>query len=185
MSNIRSNIDLIESKSRADLEQIKLPYARTDLAPIKSAATLDYHYGHLYKGYVDRFNQGEGDATFNEAGAFLHSIYFSQFQTPGSRQPTGLILSLIERNHKNFQDFKDKFKAEAMKLQGSNWIYLSQSGQIKTIHNHAKRTDIALLVDWWEHAWALDYQSKKEKYLDNIWRIMDWDAINLRLIGTE
>jgi Fe-Mn family superoxide dismutase len=68
-----------------------------------------------------------------------------------------------------------------MKLQGSNWIYLSKSGQIKTIRNHAKRTDIALLVDWWEHAWSLDYHSDKEKYLDNIWRIMDWDAINRRL----
>ena len=185
MNDIRDTIDLIESKSRIDLEQIKLPYAKTALAPVKSAATLDYHFGHLYKGYVDRYNRGEGDATFNEAGAFLHSIYFSQFRTPGARQPTGLILSLIKRNHKDFKDFKDKFKTEAMKLQGSNWIYLNKSGQIKTIHNHAKRTDIALLVDWWEHAWSLDYQSNKEKYLDNIWRIMNWDAINLRLTGTQ
>ena len=66
-------------------------------------------------------------------------------------------------------------------LQGSNWIYLSKSGQIKTIHNHAKRTDIALLVDWWEHAWVNNYGSNKEKYLDNLWRIMDWDAVNRRL----
>jgi len=185
MNDIRNTIDLIENKSRVELEQIKLPYTETELAPVKSKATLDYHFDHLYRGYVDRFNSGEGDADFNEAGAFLHSIYFSQFCAPSSQQPTGHILSLIERNHKDFRDFRDKFKTEAMKLQGSNWIYLSTSGQIKTITNHAKRTDIALLVDWWEHAWALDYQSKKDKYLDNIWRIMNWDAINLRLTGTQ
>jgi superoxide dismutase len=38
-----------------------------------------------------------------------------------------------------------------------------------------------VLVDWWEHAWALDYQADKEKYLDNIWRIIDWDVCNERL----
>ena len=68
-----------------------------------------------------------------------------------------------------------------MKIQGSGWIYLSKSGQIRTIRNHVKRTDIALLVDMWEHAYNLDYHANKGKYLDNIWRIIDWDAINRRL----
>jgi len=181
MNSIRHTIELIETKSKVELEQIKLPYSRTDLSPVKSEATLDYHYGTLYKGYVDRYNHGEGDADFNEAGAFLHSIYFSQFHKPAASQPHGAILNLIQRNHKDFREFKEKFKTEAMTIQGSGWIYLSRSGQIKTISNHAKRTDIALLVDWWEHAWALDYQAKKDRYLNNIWRIMDWDAINLRL----
>jgi len=179
--DIRNTIDLLEAKSTVELERIKLPYAHTALSPVTSKNTIDNHYDKLYKGYVDRYNKGEGDRTFNEAGAFLHAIWFAQFRSPGTRQPKGVILSLIERNHKNFVDFKAKFKEEAMKIQGSGWIYLSKSGQIKTIHNHAKRTDIALLVDWWEHAWALDYHSDKAKYLDNLWRIMDWDAINRRL----
>jgi Fe-Mn family superoxide dismutase len=180
-SEIRETLDLLESKNKNHLAQLKLPYARDALSPVQSQATLDYHYGELYKGYVDRYNSGEGDADFNEAGAFLHNIYFGQFRKPRSEQPHGMILSLIERNHKNFQDFKDKFAAETMKIQGSGWIYLSKSGVIKTIKNHAKRTDIALLVDWWEHAWALDYQSHKNRYLKNIWKILDWDAINRRL----
>lgn len=179
--DIRNTIDLLEAKNRAELEQTKLPYAKSALAPVISAASMEYHYGKLYRGYVDRYNSGEGDATFNEAGAYLHSILFSQFAVPRSRQPHGQILTIIERNHQSFADFKEKFKAEAMKIQGSGWIYLSRSGAIKVIHNHAKRTDIALLVDWWEHAWSLDYQSKKDRYLDNIWRIIDWDAVNRRL----
>lgn len=179
--DLRQTLDLLEAKAKVELEQIKLPYARSALAPVKSSATLDNHYGKLYKGYVDRYNRGEGDATFNEAGAYLHSIYFSQFAAPSTRKPSGVILSLIQRNHKDYSDFKKKFKEAAMKLQGSNWIYLSKSGQIKTITNHQKRTDIALLIDWWEHAWTLDYGTNKEKYLDNIWRIIDWAAVNRRL----
>ena len=179
--DIRETIDLVEAKEKGRLEQIKLPYAKGSLSPVMSSATIDYHYGKLYKGYVDRFNKHEGDRTFNEAGAYLHSIFFSQFKSPGVSRPRGTILDLINRHHTNFVDFKKNFKEEAMKIQGSGWIYLSKSGQIKTIRNHAKRTDIALLVDWWEHAWSLDYHSDKAKYLDNIWRIIDWDAVNRRL----
>jgi Fe-Mn family superoxide dismutase len=47
--------------------------------------------------------------------------------------------------------------------------------------NHEIKEDIALLIDWWEHAWALDYQSDKESYLNNIWKIIDWDVCNQRL----
>jgi len=68
-----------------------------------------------------------------------------------------------------------------MGIQGSGWVYLSTSGDIKTIANHAVRTDICVLIDWWEHAWALDYQADKEKYLDNIWRIINWDICSERL----
>jgi Fe-Mn family superoxide dismutase len=179
--DIRKTLDLLEAKEKGTLEQIKLPYSRTALSPVMSSATVDYHYGKLYKGYVDRFNKHEGDRTFNEAGAYLHSIFFSQFKRPGASKPRGTILDLINRHHTNFVDFKKHFKEEAMKIQGSGWIYLSKTGQIKTIRNHAKRSDIALLVDWWEHAWSLDYHSNKAKYLDNIWRIIDWDAVNRRL----
>lgn len=179
--DIRSTLDLLEAKNQTELEQIKLPYSRTALAPVMSANTVDYHYGKLYKGYVDRYNKKEGDRTFNEAGAYLHGIYFGQFKSPGTRKPTGVILSLIQRNHKDYVSFKQAFKEAAMKVQGSGWVYLSKSGQIKTIHNHAKRTDIALLLDMWEHAFNLDYHSDKSKYIDNFWRIIDWDAVNRRL----
>jgi Fe-Mn family superoxide dismutase len=68
-----------------------------------------------------------------------------------------------------------------MGIQGSGWVYLSKNGQIKTITNHAIKHDIILLIDWWEHSWALDYQADKQKYLNNIWRIINWSVINDRL----
>ena len=47
------------------LIQLTLPYDRNDLDPVKSKETIDYHYGTLYKAYVDRYNKGEGDDDFN------------------------------------------------------------------------------------------------------------------------
>ncbi|NBW58673.1 hypothetical protein EBR43_13035, partial [bacterium] len=58
---------------------------------------------------------------------------------------------------------------------------LARNGDIKTIKNHAIRSDILMLVDWWEHAWFTDYGTNKKKYLENIWRIINWGAVNSRL----
>ena len=68
-----------------------------------------------------------------------------------------------------------------MGIQGSGWVYLSTSGEIKTIKNHQIKRDICILVDVWEHAWAVDYEWEKEKYLNNIWKIINWDVCNSRL----
>jgi superoxide dismutase, Fe-Mn family len=185
MYNFIKEVILNEVKSTADqdrLTQLQLRYAKGDLDPVISEDTINYHYGKLYKSYVDRYNKGEGDLDFNEAGAFLHRIYFDQFQAPtSSNNPEGLSLALILKHYDDFEDFKSQVEKTAMTIQGSGWVYLARNGQIKTIKNHQMRSDIVLLIDWWEHAWALDYQSDKLKYLSNTWRIIDWRVINSRL----
>jgi Fe-Mn family superoxide dismutase len=171
-----------EGRTPKELKQVILSYDRYDLSPSLSKDTMDYHYGKLYKAYVDRFNNGEGDADFNEAGAFLHELYFSQFHSPKSaNSPDGTSLEFIEKHFKSWDKFKEVFAKTAMSIQGSGWVYLSRSGDIKTIVNHQIKTDILLLIDWWEHAWALDYQADKKKYLENQWKIIDWNIINARL----
>jgi Fe-Mn family superoxide dismutase len=173
---------IVEGRTPKDLTQISLSYDHDDLEPSLSEKTIDYHYGKLYKAYVDRFNNGEGDADFNEAGAYLHSIYFSQFQKPtGSNAPDGAILGFIEQHFKTWETFKEQFEKIAMGIQGSGWVYLARNGEIKTITNHQIKGDIVLLIDWWEHAWALDYQANKKKYLNNQWKIINWDTIVTRL----
>ena len=105
-------------------------------------------------------------------------MYFAQFQEPGSDKPTGNILDFIEKHFNTWENFKSKFEVEAMKIQGSGWIYLARDGKIKTIKNHQIKLDIVLLIDWWEHAWVLDYGSDKKAYLRNQWKIIDWDCIS-------
>jgi superoxide dismutase, Fe-Mn family len=179
---IRKTIELLEEKSRQELVLNPLPYGREDLEPVMSSETLDYHYGRLAKSYVERYNLGEGDADFNEAGAFLHNIFFTQLKAPSaSNRPRGASLALINDRYGDFSEFRSQVLAQAMSIQGSGWVYMARNGDIKTMANHAMRRDIALLIDWWEHAWVLDYQHDKKKYLKNHWRIVDWDAVNQRL----
>lgn len=181
--DLKALADLMEASTRpAKLETTPLPYGVGDLYPVMSKETLDYHYEHLAKGYAKRYNADEGNKDFNRAGSFLHNKFFPQLRSPkGANKPKGAVAQLIEEKFKTWEDFKDEFKAVAMAIQGSGWVYLSTSGTIKTIPNHQVRTDICVLVDWWEHSWSLDYQADKEKYLDNIWKIIDWDVCNERL----
>ena len=148
-------------------------------------SSLDVHYGKLYRAYVDRFNKGEGDPDFNEAGAFLHSIYFPQFQPPASNnKPTGRSLAFIEKHFKTFDRFKQEFLKTAMTIQGSGWIYLAKNGELKKIKNHEIKQDIVLLIDWWEHAFILDFGTDKEKYLNAQWNIINWSMIDAKIPGS-
>ena len=181
MYNFLKHITLNEGKTPKTLEMVKLPYKKDDLEPSISEDTINYHYGKLYKAYVTRFNDGDGDADFLEAGAFLHNILFTQYQAPtGSNEPDGSAGELITKHFKTFDRFKEAFLKEAMGIQGSGWVYLARDGKIKTIANHEIRQDIVLLVDWWEHAWALDYQADKKSYLANQWKIINWNVISSR-----
>ncbi len=182
MYNFIKHITLNEGKTPKTLTQAKLPYAKDDLEPSLSEDALNYHYGKLYKAYVTRFNEGDGDADFNEAGAFLHDLLFTQYQAPtSSNTPDGPAGEFITKHFKTFDKFKEKFVKEAMAIQGSGWVYLARDGSIKTIVNHQIKMDIVLIIDWWEHAWALDYQHDKKKYLENQWKIINWNVISSRI----
>jgi Fe-Mn family superoxide dismutase len=171
---------LLEGKPNK-LEILGLPYEKDELAPVISEDTINYHYGKLAKTYAERYNNNEGDSDFNEAGVFLHNILFQQYRAPSnSNRPVGKVLELIEKHYKTFDSFKEAFAKTAMAIQGSGWVYLATDGKIKTIVNHEIEKDIVLLIDWWEHSWALDYQHDKKKYLENQWKIINWDHINVR-----
>lgn len=169
-------------KSREKLFLQKLPYEKTDLSPVMSERTINYHYGKLAKTYVDRYNSKEGDDEFNKAGAFLHNIFFPQLKKPaGSNKPFDQSQEFINKHFGDLDKLKSDVEKIAMSIQGSGWVYISTDGKIKTITNHEIKNDILILIDWWEHAWALDYEQDKGKYLKNIWKIIDWNVINERI----
>ena len=179
---MRDLLTLLEEKNRPqDIGIIPLNFEIKDISPVLSKDSIDLHYEKLAKGYATRYNKGEGDKDFNYAGAFLHNTYFPQFrEVRDNNPPNGPMFGFINKHHGSYADLKDNFEEVAMKIQGSGWVYLAHDGKIKTIKNHEVRDDILLLIDWWEHAWILDYGTDKKKYLKEIWKIINWNVINTR-----
>jgi len=173
---------LIQEQYKSRIKEIEinpLNYTFSEVSPVLSEDTLELHYEKLAKGYAKRYNKGEGDKDFNYAGVFLHNLLFAQYrEVRDNNVPNGPIKSFIEKNYKTYSAFKQQFEEEALKIQGSGWIYLATDGKIKTIKNHEVRKDILLLVDFWEHAWILDYGSDKKEYLKQQWKIIDWNLIS-------
>jgi Fe-Mn family superoxide dismutase len=175
---------LTENSDKREIYQNKLTFDKSELSPVMSEDTIKYHYDGLASKYSERYNKGEGDPDFNYGGAMLHNLFFGNLTPPrAANKPTGISNEIIENKYGSFDKFKEAVEKEFMSAQGSNWIYMDTAGEIKIIHNHEykKGMKIALLIDAWEHAWALDYQQDKAKYLSNIWRIIDWNVVNDRL----
>lgn len=176
-------LQLLEAQSKSEkLAMTKLPYDVGDLEPVLSKENVKFHL-KLTKGYVDRFNQEEGDPDFNWGGAKLHELWWMQLQAPqGANKPKGAIKEFIEQHFKTWDDFQEAFTLTAMGLQGSGWCYLSKKGEIKTLKNQDYRSEVLMGVDMWEHSWAFGFESPdKPKYLKNIWKIINWDVISARL----
>lgn len=175
---------LTESADTRELVQKKLSFKKNDLEPVMSEETIKYHFDGLASKYVERYNAGEGDDKFNYGGATLHNLFFENLVPPqAANKPNGISKEIIDKKYGGFDKFKEAFEKQAMSIQGSGWVYMDYTGSIKIIPNHEYKRDmkIALLIDWWEHAWALDYQENKAKYLANIWRIINWEVVNDRL----
>ena len=181
---IRKYIQLTEAKEEETLVADPLPYDTAALAPVLSKENVEYHYNVLTEGYVNRYNNNEGDPKFNYGGAKLHNMFWQQLQPPkGANKPSGTIKEFIETHHEDYDNFKKEMLRVAMTIQGSGWVYLAKNGTIKTTPNQSYKTDILFPIDMWEHSF-MDYipaKDAKKKYIDNIMKIINWTAINGRL----
>lgn len=172
---------LIEKVSaETEVYQIALPVKDTELSPVLSKESIDLHYGVLYKNYVKKALAGEGP--FQVAGAKLHTLFFEQLQAPKpTNTPTGAFKTLITDKFGTVEKFKDAFSKAALGIHGSGWVYLDTKGVIRTIANHKDVDNIVVLIDMWEHSYILDYQADKERYIKDMWKIINWAIINARL----
>ena len=82
-------------------------------------------------------------------------------------KPEGAIKELIEHRFGDLKSFIDEMTKTAMTIQGSGWVYLSKSGELKTTPNQSYKTDILMPIDMWEHSFT-DYipaKDAKAKYI--------------------
>jgi Fe-Mn family superoxide dismutase len=184
----------------------RLPYMVSDLEPIISAATIDYHYGKHEQAYIDNLNKliegtkyadmsleaiiRESDgALFNNASqAWNHIFYFFQFSNAGLKEPSGKLAERIDQDFGNFDTLKKKFEEAGVSLFGSGWVWLSCDEEGKLYITQGKNADNPmkdglrpiLVFDVWEHAYYLDYQNRRAEYLNRLWEIVDWDLIGIR-----
>ena len=179
-----------------------LPYALNALAPAISQRTLEFHYQKHHAGYMKKLNDAIKDTDFanksmeeivratktggvfnNAAQSWNHAFYWHSM-TAKSNKPKSELKDAIDRDFGSLAVLKKAFKQAAMGQFGSGWAWLiaDRSGKlsIQTTGNAetpiVKTTARPLLVcDVWEHAYYLDFQNKRDTYVDAFWKLANWN----------
>ncbi|MFC3285321.1 superoxide dismutase [Litchfieldella rifensis] len=180
-----------------------LPYEKNALEPHISAETLEYHYGKHHQAYVTKLNElveGTADAgksleeiiksssggLFNQAAqVWNHTFYWHCLSPNGGGEPTGALADAINAKFGSFDKFKETFNAQAVGNFGSGWTWLikTDDGGVDIVNTSNADTPIAhgqtplLTIDVWEHAYYIDYRNARPKYLENVWKLLNWDFV--------
>jgi Fe-Mn family superoxide dismutase len=188
----------------------ELPYAMNGLVPYISEETLSFHYGKHQRAYVNKLNALAADTEYaemdlvevirnsdgaifnNAAQIWNHTFYwYSMAPNPKGQEniATGDLAAAIDKAFDSFDSFKDAFTAKATSLFGSGWTWLvlNKLNKLEIINTQNAETPISdpdvtpiLTCDVWEHAYYLDTQNLRPKYVANFWEIVNWEEANKR-----
>lgn len=180
-----------------------LPYAQDALEPVISAETLEYHYGKHHQAYVTNLNNlvpgtefenasledivmKSGGGIFNNAAqVWNHTFYWNGLSPHGGGEPSGALADAINSAFGSFGDFKAEFIKSAVGNFGSGWTWLvkNDDGSVAIVNTSNAATPLRdgktplLTIDVWEHAYYVDYRNARPKYLEEIWKIVNWDFV--------
>lgn len=128
----------------------------------------------------------------NGGGHYNHSLFWSILSPNGGGAPSGDLAAAIDEAFGSFDELKKKLQEAGATRFGSGWAWLIVDGdgnlQVTSTPNQdnplfdiadVKGTPI-LGIDVWEHAYYLKYQNRRPAYLDAIFSVIDWNAVEKR-----
>ena len=184
-----------------------LPYDINALEPFISKETIEYHYGKHHAAYVKNLNgliagtefensgleeiikKADGGIFNNGAQVWNHTFYWNCMSPDGGGEPTAALMNAIKGDFGSFEAFKEQFSKAAATLFGSGWAWLVKSpqGRLEIVQEsnagNPLRNDLEPIMtcDVWEHAYYIDKRNLRPAYIEDFWKVIDWNAIANRL----
>jgi Fe-Mn family superoxide dismutase len=182
-----------------------LPFDPTKLKGL-SEKLLTSHHDNNYAGAVKRLNliqQQLGtlpeDAAPYQAGSLkreeliatnsmrLHDLYFANLG--GNGRADGTAASLLKAEYGSLERWEQDFRQTALSLGGgSGWVIVAYDPESGSLHNwwawdHTNQPAVGvpvLILDVYEHAYAIDYGAATKPYIDAFLANVLWDEVNAR-----
>jgi superoxide dismutase, Fe-Mn family len=180
-----------------------LPFDYDSLEPFISTQTLTFHHDKHHATYVNNVNNLKKDTEFedktleeiimnakgglfnNAAQVYNHTFYWNCL-TPNETKISDSLKNNIEKEFGSIDNFKKEFIASATSLFGSGWTWLvkKDDGSLAIINTSNADTPILhklkplMVCDVWEHAYYLDYQNARAKYLECFWAVVNWEFVS-------
>ena len=123
---------------------------------------------------------------FNLGGVLNHELYFRGMHPKPNKKPTGKLKDAINSKYGSYDNFWKLFKEKALQLKGScyTFLVLVGNGEFDIINLFNQETPVLygliplFNIDLWEHAYYLNYENEKNRYLDNFEKIADFTYAN-------
>jgi Fe-Mn family superoxide dismutase len=122
---------------------------------------------------------------FNNAAQFWnHNFYWESLNPKASHKPVGNLAQAIEKSFGNYEEFSKQFIQAGVEQFGSGWVWLCSDayGNVQITRSSNAQNPLLmelkplLTVDVWEHAYYLDFQSRRKDYLEEVTsRLLNWD----------
>lgn len=163
----------------------------------------------LYQGYVKKLNEIEQklgtvdksapNYSYNDYselkrrepvaynGTFLHEAYFDNLGAPGAG-PSDTLKAAFAKEFGSWDAYVADVKAAAASAHG--WVLTCfgyadnklRNVLVQSEHHVGLMADTHILVavDCWEHAYFMDYGTKKPDYVGNVIASLEWSVIEKR-----
>ncbi len=127
------------------------------------------------------------DIKNNAGGALNHMLYFECLTAASKSRISDNFRKIICDNFATVDNMVTQLKSAALSIKGSGFAYLASdmSGKLHILTLKDFETPIderlnpLLPIDMWEHAYYLQYQYHKKDYLDNIFRVINWQRVEM------
>ncbi|MBS1266749.1 MAG: Superoxide dismutase [Fe] [Candidatus Woesearchaeota archaeon] len=119
-------------------------------------------------------------------GHLNHSMFWKILKK--DQEFTGKTAEMIKDQFGSFDKFKQEFTKVALSRFGSGWAWLVlDKDKLKVMNTPNQDNPLTkglkplLLLDVWEHAYYLNYQNKRAEYVENFFKIINWQAVDKNL----
>jgi Fe-Mn family superoxide dismutase len=142
----------------------------------------DMKLEHIVQATATAKDAAEKKIFNNAAQVWNHDFYWRSL-APAKTQANGKLQSAIARDFGGSDELIAKLAEAGLAQFGSGWAWLvSKDGKLSIEKTPNAETPMAqglnclLTVDVWEHAYYLDYQNARPKYLEAVLgKILNWD----------
>lgn len=129
---------------------------------------------------------------FNGGGHVNHSLFWENLapiDKGGGTPPNGPLMAQIEKQWDSLDNLIQKFNTKTAAIQGSGWGWLTYCPIAKRLRiiecsnqDPASLQNVVPLlgIDVWEHAYYIQYKNLRTKYLEEIWKVVDWKCVAKR-----
>jgi len=119
---------------------------------------------------------------FNNAGQVWNHDFYWRSLSPRASKPAGKLAHAIEHDFGGLEALIKQLAEAGTEQFGSGWAWLvSNNGRLSVdktgnaLDPMARHVNCLLAVDVWEHAYYLDYQNERAKYLAAVLAKLNWD----------